>query len=108
MEAFIRTLLECSVAMAVISLIYMSTTPLLSKRYSSKWLYYVWLVIVIGWIFPFRPQFDVVSLPVEIPSMQTIQVIPVKYMTVDEPMIAVANEASRTSSIPLWWIIVSI
>ncbi|HHX23960.1 MAG TPA: M56 family metallopeptidase [Thermoanaerobacterales bacterium] len=108
MEAFIRTLLECSVAMTVISLIYMSATPLLSKRYSAKWLYYVWLVIVIGWIFPFRPQLDVVSLPVEIPSMQTIQVIPVKYMTVDEPMIAVANEASRTSSIPLWWIIVSI
>mgnify|MGYP000120553910 CR=1 FL=1 len=108
MEGFIRTLLECSVDMAVISLIYMSATPLLSKRYSAKWLYYVWLVIVIGWIIPFRPQFNAALLPVRIPNIQTTQIIPAEYITAGEPIMAVANEANRTSPIPLWWITASV
>ncbi|MEA4848099.1 MAG: M56 family metallopeptidase [Clostridiaceae bacterium] len=108
MEAFIRTLLECSVAMTVISLIYMSAMPLLSKRYSAKWLYYAWLVIIIGWIFPFRPQFDAVSLPVEIPGIHTMQVIPVEYMTLGETLMPVANEPGSVLSMPLWQIIAGI
>ena len=108
MQAFLITLLQCSIAMTVISLIYMTATPFLSKRYTAKWRYYVWLVIVVGWIFPFRPQFDLVSLSVEIPSIQTTQLIPAEYMTAGEPMMTVVNEASIASSIPLWWIIAGI
>jgi len=34
----------------------MAITPFLAKRYSEKSRYYVWLIIIIGLIIPFRPQ----------------------------------------------------
>ena len=105
MQAFLTTLLECSVAMSAISLAYMAAMPLLSKRYTPKWRYYVWLVIVIGWILPFRPQLDATLLPVQISA---IQVIPVEYIGAGEPLMMVANETSRVSSILLWWVIAGI
>jgi len=47
-------------------------SPLLSKRYSAKWQYYTWLVIIIGFIIPFRPDFNFglfkVNIPVSIPE----------------------------------------
>jgi beta-lactamase regulating signal transducer with metallopeptidase domain len=59
MGDFLAALLECSVSMSVPALLLMALTPLLSKRYSAKWLYYAWLVIVAGLILPFRPCFTV-------------------------------------------------
>jgi len=47
-------LMECSVTMSVPVLVFFALTPWLSKRYDAKWLYYVWLVIVVGLIIPFR------------------------------------------------------
>ncbi|HWQ74779.1 MAG TPA: M56 family metallopeptidase [Syntrophomonas sp.] len=46
--------MECSVTMTALALGFMALTPWLSKRYDAKWLYYVWLVLVIGFIIPFR------------------------------------------------------
>lgn len=105
MQAFLITLLECSIAMSVISLSYMASMPLLSKRYTAKWRYYVWLVIVIGWILPFRPQFDTASLPVKMPA---IQVMPVEHMGTGEPLMIIANETGRASSTILWWAIAGV
>ena len=58
MRDFIITLLICTVTMSALALSYMAFTPFLTKRYSSKGRYYAWLIIVIGLIIPFRPQFD--------------------------------------------------
>jgi len=46
----------------------MILTPLLAKRYSSKWMYYAWLVIVIGLIIPFRPSFGFAAVQIELPQ----------------------------------------
>lgn len=54
MRDFLVVLMECSVTMSVLALCFISLTPWLSKRYAAKWLYYGWLVIVIGLIIPFR------------------------------------------------------
>ena len=54
MRDFLTALLECSVTISALALVYIVLTPLLSKRYSAKWLYYAWLVIVVGLIVPFR------------------------------------------------------
>ena len=67
MQSFLIALLECSVSMSVIILIFMAITPLLSRRYAAKWLYYAWLVIVIGLIVPFRFHFDNTLLPLNFP-----------------------------------------
>lgn len=58
MQSFMITLLTCSVSMSMLALIYMAVTPLLVQRYSVKWLYYAWLIVVIGLVIPFRPQFN--------------------------------------------------
>lgn len=54
MHGLLIALMECSVTMSVLALCFIALTPQLSKRYASKWLYYGWLVIVIGLIIPFR------------------------------------------------------
>lgn len=102
---FLTNLLECSVAMSVISLLYLIALPLLSKRYSAKWLYYIWLVVVIGFIFPFRPHIYANIIPYQIPK---IQVIHAQYISVARPLNIVFSETSRASSISLWWVIGSI
>jgi len=67
MENFMMMLLLCSVTMSVIALLYLLLTPLIKRRYSEKGRYYVWLIIVIGFIIPFRPQFENVVFSIEIP-----------------------------------------
>ena len=68
MPNFIITLLICSVAMSILALVYIAIIPLLSKRYSEKGCYYAWLVIVVGLIIPFRPQWGNALVSVEIPN----------------------------------------
>jgi beta-lactamase regulating signal transducer with metallopeptidase domain len=54
--------------MTVIAILYQVFTPLLSKRYSARTLYYSWIIIIIGFIIPFRPRFDfgLLSIPMDI------------------------------------------
>jgi len=68
MRDFMIMLLECSATMSALALLYMLITPLLAKRYSVKWRYYIWLIIVIGLIIPFRPQFDNAIIKVNMPN----------------------------------------
>lgn len=58
MQNLVVTLLNCTVSMTVIALLCVALSPLLAKRYSVKSRYYAWLVIVVGFIIPFRPQFN--------------------------------------------------
>lgn len=44
--------------MSLIALLLITLTPVLSQRYKAKWCYYAWLIIIIGLIIPYRPQFD--------------------------------------------------
>ena len=58
---------KCSITMTVIAVIYQVLTPLLSKRYSARTLYYGWVIIIIGFIIPFRPHFGFgLSIPMDI------------------------------------------
>jgi len=67
-RTFLMTLLACSITMSILALIYMIVTPLLEKRYSRKWLYYSWLVIVVGLVIPFRPHFEKTFIRIDIPN----------------------------------------
>lgn len=53
--------------MSVTALLYMASMPFLAKHYSEKGRYYVWLIIVIGLIIPFRTQLDNAIVTVELP-----------------------------------------
>lgn len=103
MQIFLETLLRCSAFMSVTSLIYMIAMPFLSKRYSRKWLYYIWLVIVIGWAIPFRPHINMNFIPFQIPKIQDS--IQEKYICVIEPIKIIANRINRDSFISLWLVV---
>jgi len=72
MHSFVITLLICSITMSILAIIYMAATPLLKKRYSEKGRYYTWLIIIIGLIIPFRPQWNQAIVVMEMP-MQAIR-----------------------------------
>ncbi len=73
MLEFVISLLEVSIAMSVIAFVYIAVTPLLSRIFTAKGRYYAWLVIIIGFIIPFRfhYQVSVISLDTFIPSART-------------------------------------
>lgn len=96
MQSFIIKLLTCSVTMSVIALFYIVVTPLLAKRYSAKLRYYAWLVIVIGLIIPFRPQFNNAIVKVTVPSEMITPLV-----QADNNM-SVKNAMLSSGSV-VWW-----
>ena len=76
MTDVLETLVGRSVAMAVLILLYAAATPLLARRYAVKWLYYVWLIVVLGLVIPFRPPMEAalfrIDAPLSIPDIQTL------------------------------------
>ncbi|MCL2518886.1 MAG: extracellular solute-binding protein, partial [Oscillospiraceae bacterium] len=70
MYNFMVMLLECSAVMSALTLAYMLLNRLLAKRYSEKWWYYAWLIIIIGLIIPFRPNFGMenAAIQLEVPE----------------------------------------
>ena len=78
MQSIMIGLFFKSVVMTFIGLLFIAVTPFLLKRYSAKWLYYGWLVILIGFIFPFTFNMSstVVNLsePAPLPSKEFVPV----------------------------------
>ena len=72
MQQLLMTLFECSFFMSIISLAYMTVMPFLSKRYAAKWLYYGWLALVAGWVFPFKTIFKAIPPSAGAPIVQII------------------------------------
>lgn len=106
MRGFLTALLQCSVSMSLVTLVYAAILPLLSKRYAAKWRYMVWLVIAAGWIFPFRPRIDLSFLPIQMPD---IPITPVQPITNAIPPMADAGDiVNAPATIPLWWVLAAI
>ncbi len=72
MQDFLVALLTCSVTMSALALLYVALTPFLAKRYAPAARYYAWLIIVIGLIIPFRPQFQGAIVKLDVPAEVTV------------------------------------
>jgi len=77
--------------MSLLALLYILISPLLAKRYSVKWQYYAWLVVVIGLIIPFRPQWGNAIVQVDIPNETAKPIIQIMSGT-ETPFIPIDNE----------------
>ncbi len=97
MQRFIMTLLICSLTMSVLALLYMAITPVLAKRYSAKSRYYAWLVIVLGFIIPFKPQFSYAMLKVDIP-IETLS--PIIQIGKDTPFVLPSQNTALPTVLP--------
>lgn len=65
MDNFIVILFKCSFFMSIITIIYALSLLLISKHYTAKWCYHIWLIIVVGWLIPIRPTFNISFLPLQ-------------------------------------------
>ncbi|WP_347488607.1 M56 family metallopeptidase [Desulfoscipio sp. XC116] len=106
MQTFLTALLQCSVSMSLVTLAYMAIHPILSKRYTARWRYIVWLVIAAGWMFPFRPRIDLSFLPMQMPDMPVTPVQPITNAI--PPMANAGDIVNAPATIPLWWVLAAI
>jgi beta-lactamase regulating signal transducer with metallopeptidase domain len=106
MQVFLTTLLQCSVSMSLITLLYMAVLPLLSRRYAAKWRYIVWLVIAAGWICPFRPRVDLSFLPMQMPDIPVTPVQPI--INAIPSMTDTGDMVNTPGTIPLWLVLAAI
>lgn len=57
MDKFVISLGVCSFMMTAVSFVYLLLSKTLKNIQSSKWRYYSWILILIGFITPFKPDF---------------------------------------------------
>jgi len=85
--------------MSALALFYMAVMPLLAKRYSEKGRYYAWLIIVVGLIFPFRPQFDNAIVKVDVAGETAAPIIQIGNGT----PVAIPDVNAALSPAISWW-----
>lgn len=105
METFFVILLQCTLSMSVITLLYAVVLPILSKRYTAKWRYIIWLVIAAGWIFPFRPRVNLSFLPTQIAD---IPVMPIQPIINAMPSTTVAEETVNAPATISVWLVLAV
>ncbi len=105
METFFVILLQCTLSMSVITLLYAVVLPILSKRYTAKWRYIIWLVIAAGWIFPFRPRVNLSFLPTQIAD---IPVMPIQPIINAMPTTTVAEETVNAPATISVWLVLAV
>lgn len=66
MQHFIVMLLLSSLSTSLIALFYVVIMPFLARHCSVRGRYYAWLIIIVGFIIPFRPTFDFTMLKINI------------------------------------------
>jgi beta-lactamase regulating signal transducer with metallopeptidase domain len=112
MQTFLTALLQCSVSMSLVTLVYAAILPFLSKRYAAKWCYIVWLVIAAGWIFPCRPEIVLPFLPEQVSTAPLIpvQFVPTQPITTNNPaqIVTATGEMAASSTAPSLWTIAAI
>lgn len=102
MREFMIALIECSVTMSVLVLGFIAATPWMSKRYSAKWLYYIWLVFVVGLIIPFRVHPDTAFIQMNAAPDYIQQIIPGNAENIVDSTIPINTPSQELSAI-LWY-----
>ena len=103
MRAFLTVLLQCSLSMTLVTLAYAAVLPLLSKRYTAKWRYLIWLVIAVGWLIPFRPQFDLFPVQETPIPVNPGPLIPTAGGFLPPAVTAAGEAVSALTAVPFWW-----
>jgi len=67
---FLYALLMASVTMSAVILLVLFLNKVLANKVSAVFRYYVWLIIIIGLLIPFRPNIQVPFAPIELPIFE--------------------------------------
>lgn len=97
MQQWMEQVLLCSISMALLTGLYYVATVFLRKRYASKWFYLAGIILLIGFLFPFRPMLTLESGTV--PDFLKRSAAP---MVFTEPAQLAVNESGRhTAQMPI-------
>ncbi|MCL1788616.1 MAG: M56 family metallopeptidase [Defluviitaleaceae bacterium] len=111
MQHFLITLLICSGTMSGLALLYKAISPFLARRYAPKGRYYAWLIMVVGFIIPFRPRWHDAMVRVQVPTIapptppvpfSASNVMPGNFPMEITPPVAYANAVTVAQGIN-WW-----
>ena len=61
MSSFFKIVLSMSVSGSIVSLILFTVRPLIKRRFSKAWQYYVWLVVIFRLLIPYSPEASLVG-----------------------------------------------
>lgn len=103
MQSIMVGLFFKSIVMSLIGLLFIAVTPFLLKRYSAKWLYYGWLVILVGFILPFT-----VKISTTVVNLSESAPVPSKQLLVpstSSPITLVSSSVDTLSSLSVWQIV---
>ena len=67
MESYITMILTTSLVMSAIVLGLILFNRFYSGKYPAKWRYYIWLIVIVGLLVPFRPNIELPFNPVQVP-----------------------------------------
>lgn len=67
----------CSAEMSAIAAVYIFILKALKNRQLPKWRYYSWIVILLGFLFPFKPSFGSPAITIESPNMSAAPTQPI-------------------------------
>ena len=61
MNNFFKIVLSMSVSGSILSLILFAVRPLIKRRFSKAWQYYIWLVVIFRLLIPYSPEASLVG-----------------------------------------------
>lgn len=110
MRTFFIALLQCSITMSFITLLYAAIQSPMAKRYTASGRYLIWLVIAAGWLIPFRPEIELPVLPAQVsdttlvPAVQVITTASGDNLT--STIATTGKTAAGTGQISVWTVVV--
>ncbi len=75
MKNLFLSIFETSISTSLIIIGLLIFTPLLNKRYASKWKYYIWIALAIRLIIPFNINFSSPQIVINIPTQITSPIL---------------------------------
>ncbi|GLC87679.1 M56 family metallopeptidase [Lysinibacillus piscis] len=100
MQSIMVGLLFRTVVMTVIGLLFMSITPILLKRYRAKWLYYGWLSILLGFIFPFT--FNSTTKFVQLTELEPVPSKSVLVPATSSKITLISSSVETVATLSIW------
>lgn len=99
MQDILAGLFFKSIVMTCIGLLFIAVTPFLFKRYSARWLYYSWPVILLGFVFPFTFNMPAPVINLSEPaSLPANEAVPAKSSEVT----LISSSIDTISSLSVW------
>ena len=74
MRNLFLTFIEISVSASIVILLLLILAPLLNRQYAAKWNYYIWIMLALRLLIPFRLDLSFPKVEIAIPEQVTTPV----------------------------------